>query len=219
MTAVAREAGSGKGDGVTYRADHGKDGAHEERETGTPREPQIFVAARPEANANAWRSPSPKRRAKTATSDDRKDTARLASDIRRDSADDGPSNALRIHMNGAGATSAGVASVKEKSTAPGGSREEKSKCLGENTDTAIVAVRKTTSGGNDRSGDRSIHRGTAPKMLLAREAEAAERRAERAAAATEMLERELRLSSSFRAKEVLYRKIEKLFISRRVAGA
>lgn len=195
--------------GVPTKPNRGNAGRGEQRETGSPREQHSFVAARPEVNAkNAWRSPSPNRRSETATFSEKSFSSRLAADSRRGSTADGPSNVRRTHVETVEATNAGEVSGKEKSTPTGGSRQERAQLLIENIDTAVA--RKTSrgnDGGGDRcdhdgSGDRSIHHDTAPKMLLAREAEAAVRRAERAATARVKEERELRLSSSFRAKEV-----------------
>ncbi|CAM9927691.1 unnamed protein product [Ectocarpus sp. 6 AP-2014] len=70
-------------------------------------------------------------------------------------------------------------------------------------------VQRSDDGGGGGSGDtRGYHaksssrHDTAPKVLLARETEAALRREQRVAAAKEKEEEELRLSSSFRAKEL-----------------
>lgn len=69
-------------------------------------------------------------------------------------------------------------------------------------------VHRSDDGGGSRGDTRGYHlksssrHDTAPKVLLARETEAALRREQRVAAAKEKIKEELRLSSSFRAKEV-----------------
>lgn len=208
-TDLAREADSSEGGGVTTRSGHGKTAGNDGgRKTGSPRVQNSFVAARTELDANAWRSPSPKRRAKAASSNDRS-FSRLETNTRRNSPADGRSNVPQTQVpDTVEPNDAGDVCSKKKITATRGSRQGKSQQPSELTGTTSVVQK--SSGGNDGggqrdhdgSGGRSIHRDMAPKMLLAREAEAAVRRAERAAAAREKEEQELRLSSSFRAKEV-----------------
>lgn len=200
----AREDGTSEGGfEVTPKPDHKKAGVDEDQKTGSPRAQQSFVAARPAVNDNAWRSPSPIRRSKAATSNDRSFSSGLAADTRRGSVTDGPSSVRPAHERTNEPKNASDASSKEKSTATGGSRRKRRQQPSEHNETAVI--RKIPGGnnsGHDGNGHRNIHRDTAPNVLLAREAEAAVRRAEREAAAREKEEREMQLSSSFRAKEV-----------------
>lgn len=199
VTALAQEGGTSEGGlELTTKPEYGKAGVDEDRKTGSPREQPSFVAARPEVNPNAWRSPSPIRRSKAVTSNDKSFSSGLAADTRPSSAGDGPSSVRPTHVDTNEPKNPGDTSSKEEGTAIGGSRQERRKQPSEHTETAVT---RKTSWGN-AGGDRNISRDTAPKMLLAREAGAAIRRAERVAAAREKEEREIRLSSSFRAKEV-----------------
>lgn len=206
-TALAREPEHSEGFEYSTKRDHGKAGGDEDRESVSPRVRRPFVAARPEVNANAWRSPSPKRRAKAAASGDTSLSSVQAGGTRRGSLADRPPNVSPTDDDTSEPTQSGGVSSEEKDTATAGSRQESRQRPEEKTARAGVSK---SSGGNkdggrcdrDGSAGRIMHRDMAPKMLLEREAGAAARRAERAAAAREKEERELKLSSSFRAKEV-----------------
>lgn len=163
-----------------------------------PGERRSFLAARPDTNTNnAWRTPSPKRKSKCTYAGSPAPPWKWGGST---------TGAASGELQHADRSSSVDAENKKLPEATQG--EERGKTIGGKTREggqqpkmgSVTATRKKGGGGG--CGDKSNHHDAAPKGLLAREAEARRRREERAAAARDKEEEELRLSSSFRAKEV-----------------
>ncbi len=176
-------------------------GDDEGRKNNTPGERRSFVVARPDTNTNtnttAWGTPSPNRKPKY-TSAGSPVPAWKPGGSTTGAALGEPQHADR--SSGAGAVNENPpesTEEEEKGRANGGKTRE-----GGQRPKVALATATRKKGGGGGSGDQSNHHDAAPKGLLAREAEARRRREERAAAARETEEEELRLSSSFKAKEV-----------------
>ncbi|CAM9903155.1 unnamed protein product, partial [Pylaiella littoralis] len=162
-------------------------------ELGSPRGSNLechehFVVSRPETKTIARRIPSPKKWPNV-------------------SAAAGKSVSSPADVSASAATLNGGTFSKQQVAAVDHGLQEEKQCPRKHVHTVARNDAGNIGGGsrgvdNARSGGRGNSHGTAPKVLLARGLEAALRREERAAAAREKDEQEIRLSSSFRAKEL-----------------
>lgn len=112
-----------------------------------------------------------------------------------------PPTTVRCRADAIDPTPAGATDSDVDEAAAEENRRRGKQTLGDGTFKAALAG-GTRRDYTENSGCRGSSSDTSPKVLLAREAQAALRRAKRLAAAKHKEEEELRLSCSFRAKEV-----------------
>lgn len=165
---------------------------------------QRFLAVRPKTDAKSSRQKDGTTSSRTTIS-----PCAAASGKRRSPAVTGGAVANRDDAESAEAALAGRIGGKEDNVAGIEILEETSKPMDGIDNTARDGCVHRSGGRGGGSGrtrgylvKSSGRHDSAPKVLLARETEAALRREQRVAAAKEKEEEELRLSSSFRAKEV-----------------